>query len=146
MYKNPKATVDVVVEKDNKILLIIRCVEPHKGRLGLPGGHVNFGEKVEDAAKRETEEETGLKVEIKTILGVFSDPKREPNFPECHGISTVFIAEIIDGELKAGDDAKKAEFYKINELRKENLAFDHYQMIQDYLKWKMNGGTYWSSK
>ncbi|MCK4635000.1 MAG: NUDIX hydrolase, partial [Candidatus Aenigmarchaeota archaeon] len=78
MYKNPKATVDVVVEKDNKILLIIRCVEPHKGRLGLPGGHVNFGEKVEDAAKRETEEETGLKVEIKTILGVFSDPKREP--------------------------------------------------------------------
>ena len=146
MHKTPKSTTDVIVEKDGKILLVVRGHTPDKGKLALPGGHVDFGENVEFAAIREMKEETGLNVKLKYILGVYSDPKREPNFPECHGISTAFIAEIIDGELKAGDDVENAKFYKIDKIKKENLAFDHYKIIQDYLKWKMNGGTYWSSK
>jgi len=146
MNKNPKPTTDVIAEKNGKILLVLRGVEPHKGRLALPGGHVDFGENVEFAAVREAEEETGLNVRLKYILGVYSDSKREPNYPKCHGISTVFIGEIIGGKLKAHDDAKEADFYEIKKLKKENLAFDHWKIIQDYLKWKKKRGTYWSSK
>lgn len=146
MYKNPRSTTDVIVEKRGKILLVLRGAEPHKGRLALPGGYVNFGENVESAAVREAKEETGLDVRLKCILGVYSDPKREPNYPEYYCVTTIFIAEIIGGELKAGDDAKEARFHDIEKIKKVDMAFDHYKIIQDYLKWKENGGTYWSSK
>lgn len=146
MYKNPKPTTDTIVEKNGKILLVLRGFEPHKGKLALPGGYVNFGENVEFAAVRETEEETGLRVKLKCILGVYSDPKREPDYPKYYCMSTIFVAEIIGGKLKAGDDAKEASFYEIKKLKKEDLAFDHYKILQDYLKWRKEGGTYWSSK
>ena len=147
MYKNPKPTVDVIIEEENgKILLVKRGVEPYKGKIALPGGHVEFGETVEHAARRELFEETGVEAELIQILGVYSDPEREENFPDCHGISTVFIGKKIDGELKAGDDAREAKFYEMNELSKGDFAFDHWKIIQDYVKWKENGGTYWSSK
>ena len=146
MYKNPKTTTDIIVEKDGKILLVLRGAEPHKGRLALPGGYVDFGENVESAAVREAKEETGLEVKLKCILGVYSDPKREPNYPKYYCATTIFIAEVTGGELKAGDDAKEVSFHEINGLKKEEIAFDHYKIIQDYLKWKEDGGTYWSSK
>jgi len=142
MYKIPKATTDIIIEKDGKIVLVTRGIKPFIGKLALPGGHVEYGETVEKATVREAEEETGLKIKVKGILGVYSDPERSPNI----SISTVFIGEIIGGELKAGTDAKMAKFYKVEELKREELAFDHYKMIQDYIKWKQKKGTYWSSK
>lgn len=137
-----KSTTDIVIEKDDKIVLVTRGIEPFKGILALPGGHVEYGERIEDAAVREVKEETGLDVKIKEVLGVYSDPERSPNI----SISTVFIAEIFGGTLRGGDDAKEANFYDIKKLKEQDLAFDHWQIIQDYLKWKKDGGTYWSSK
>lgn len=143
MYKNPVPTVDCIIEKDGKIVLIKRGVEPFKGKLAIPGGYVDYGEKVEDAIVREVKEETGLDVKPMEILGVYSDKYRSPKH---HVITTTFILKIVDGELKAGDDAENVGLYKIEELKKEYLAFDHYKIIQDYLKWKREGETYWSSK
>ena len=77
-HKNPIPTVDIIIEEDSRIALIKRRNEPFKDHLALPGGFVNEGEKVEDAAKREAQEETSLDVDLIDILGVYSDPKRDP--------------------------------------------------------------------
>ena len=77
-YKNPIPTVDVILQKGSEILLIKRKNEPFKDHLALPGGFVNQGEKVETAALREVNEETSLEIEPVDILGVYSDPKRDP--------------------------------------------------------------------
>jgi len=143
-YKNPIPVVDGIIEKDKKILLIKRRDDPFKERLALPGGHVDYGETVEDAVLREIEEETGIITEIREILGVYSNPKRDPR---RHRISTVFVLKIIDdSNAKASSDAKSMNFYNIDELREENLSFDHYKIIQHYKLWKEKGGTFWSSK
>ncbi|MEM5872593.1 MAG: NUDIX hydrolase [Candidatus Aenigmatarchaeota archaeon] len=137
------ATVDVIIEKGNKIVLVKRGENPFKGKLALPGGHVNYNELVENAALREAKEETNLKVKLVNILGVYSDPKRDPR---GHYISTVFIAKIISGKLKAGSDAKTPNFYDPKKLKREDLAFDHFKIIKDYLKYKKYKKTYWSMR
>ena len=101
-YKNPLPTVDAIIESKNKIVLIRRGNEPFKGKLALPGGFIDHLETAEHAAVREAEEETGLTIKLKCILGVYSDPKRDP---DKHTMSTVFIAESFKGKLKCGDDA-----------------------------------------
>ena len=90
-YRNPTPTVDTIIQKDSQILLVKRKNEPFKGYFALPGGFVNEGEKVEVAAKREVMEETALDVELVDILGVYSDPNRDPR---GHIMSTVFIGLI----------------------------------------------------
>ncbi|MGB6589920.1 MAG: NUDIX hydrolase [Candidatus Nitrosopolaris sp.] len=87
-HKNPTPTVDIIIEDDSRILLVKRRNEPFKDHLVLPGAFVNEGEKVEDAAKREALEETSLDVDLIDILGVYSDPTRDPR---GHNMSTVFI-------------------------------------------------------
>ena len=142
--RNPIPTIDSLIEMDGKIVLVRRGVEPFKGKLALPGGHVELGETVEEAAVRETEEETGLKIRPVDILGVYSDPNRDPR--EGKRIATVFVADLIAGELRSGSDAEEAGLFDIAELKKEDLAFDHFKIIQDYLKYKKGKGTFWSSK
>ncbi len=132
-YKNPIPTVDALIEKNGKILLIRRKIEPFKGKLALPGGHIEYGETVENAIKREVKEETNLKIKLIDILGVYSDPKRDPR---GHRISIVFIAKPIGKKLNAGSDALDIGFYNPEKLKKEDLAFDHFKIIKDYLKYK----------
>jgi len=121
-YKNPIPVVDAIIEKDGKIVLIKRKIKPFKGKLAIPGGHVEYGEIVEDAAKREAKEETALNIRLIDILGVYSDPKRDPR---GHYITTVFVAKSISGKLKAASDAKEVSFYYPMNLKKKDLAFDH---------------------
>src|SRR6478672_160271 len=90
-HKNPIPTVDVIIQMDSRILLVKRKNEPFREYLAIPGGFVNEGETVEDAAKREVKEETSLDIELIDILGVYSDPARDPR---GHMMSTVFIAKI----------------------------------------------------
>lgn len=142
--KNPVSVVDAIIEKDGKVVLIQRGKEPFKGRLALPGGHVKYREMVEDAVVREIKEETGLEIEPLEILGVYSDPQRDPRDP--NRIDTVFIAKLISGEPKADSDAKEAGFFDPEKLKKEELAFDHFQIIGDYLKYKKQKRTYWSTR
>jgi ADP-ribose pyrophosphatase YjhB (NUDIX family) len=82
-YKNPIPTVDTIIQKDSQILLVKRKKEPFKGFLAFPGGFVNEGERIEDAAKREAKEETSLDIELVDILGVYSDPNRDPRGHIC---------------------------------------------------------------
>lgn len=143
MYKNPIPTVDIIIEENDRIVLIRRKNEPFKGKLALPGGFVNEGELIEYRALQEAKEETSLDVELKEILGVYSIPDRDPR---GHLMTTVFIAKPIKGTVKGGDDAASAAWLKIDDKILNELSFDHKKIVTDYLKWKKNGGTYWSTK
>ncbi len=146
-HKNPTPTVDAIIQWNSQILLVKRKKEPFKGYLVLPGGFVNEGERVEDAAKREIKEETSLDVEFVDILGVYSEPERDPR---GHVMSTVFIGRITRSSDKvyamAQDDAAAIQWLNLGEVANKKLGFDHKKMISDYIIWKQFGGTFWSSK
>lgn len=146
-YKNPTPTVDVILERDSKILMVRRKKDPFKDRLALPGGFVNEGETVEDAMKREAMEETSLEVYPADILGVYSDPRRDPR---KHIVTVVFVGMIVGGEISARDDAASIEWVQIGSIdqleEQKLLAFDHTQILRDYRQWKSSGGTFWSTK
>ena len=142
-YRNPTPTVDVILERDSTILMVRRKKDPFKDYLSLPGGFVNEGETVEEAMKREAMEETSLEVHPIDILGVYSDPTRDPR---KHIMTTVFIGIIISGEIRAGDDAASTEWIKLSDIEQQQVAFDHSQILRDYKLWKASGGTFWSSK
>lgn len=130
--KTPYLTTDGIIElyEDDKfkgIVLIERKNDP-KG-LALPGGFVDVGESVEEALVREMQEETNLKVEISQLLGVYSNPERDPRF---HTASAVFIAKA-KGTPLGGDDAKKAKVYKLEDIPMDQLVFDHADILTDYL-------------
>ena len=131
--KTPYLTTDGIIELyegDNfkGIILIERKNEP-KG-LALPGGFVDVGESVEDALVREMKEETNLDVHISRLLGIYSDPKRDPRF---HTASAVFVAKA-HGKPKGGDDAKEAKLYRLEEIPMDHLVFDHAKILHDYLR------------
>jgi 8-oxo-dGTP diphosphatase len=146
-YRNPTPTVDTIIQMDSRILLVKRKNDPFKGYLVLPGGFVNEGERVEHAAKREVKEETSLNIELLDILGVYSDPTRDPR---GHMMSTVFIAKISSNNEKvdavAQDDAAAIEWISLEVINTRNVGFDHKRIISDYKTWKTSGGTFWSSK
>jgi 8-oxo-dGTP diphosphatase len=128
-YKNPKITADGAIVKGDKILLIQRKNPPFKGKWALPGGFVEYKETTEEAVKREVLEETNLKTKIIDLLGVYSDPNRDPR---GHTITVVYILDILDGKIKAGDDANNAKLFDFNYL--PDLAFDHNKIINDLIK------------
>lgn len=119
-------TVDAVIPYKGGIVLVKRRNEPFKDYYALPGGIVEYGERVESALIREVKEETGLIVEPYKIVGVYSDPNRDPR---GHFVSICFIALPKGGELKAGSDAKDVGVFKLDSLPK--LAFDHEKMVED---------------
>jgi ADP-ribose pyrophosphatase YjhB (NUDIX family) len=110
----------------------------------LPGGFVNYGERIEDALRRQVKEETSMNIEPLEILGIYSDPDRDPR---GHIVSTVFVCLIMD-ELKgkAGDDASDICWVNLNEIENNTYAFDHQMIIEDYLRWRVQNSTHWSSK
>jgi 8-oxo-dGTP diphosphatase len=129
--KTPYLTTDGIVECYAKgvflgIVLIERKNPPHG--FALPGGFVDRGERVEDALRREMREEIGLDVDIVALLGIYSDPSRDPRL---HTASAVFIART-EGMPQSGDDAKKAFVVKLEELAKYPLCFDHAAILDDY--------------
>ena len=124
IYANPVPTVDVVIEYAGGLVLIERKNEPFGW--ALPGGFVEVGETLETAARREANEETGLELGELRLLGVYSDPARDPR---QHTISTVYVAEG-SGQLRAGDDAATARVYTLEDL--PALCFDHARILADY--------------
>lgn len=134
-YKNPYPTVDIIIELldfDNKIVLIERKNEPRG--IAIPGGFVDYGESIENAAIREAKEETNLDIVLIKQFKTYSDPKRDPRF---HTISTVFIASA-KGSPIAGDDAKTCKIYSLDILP-QNLVFDHSKILNDYKTYKEKG-------
>ncbi len=126
--KTPALTVDcVVVDPRGRVLLIRRRNEPFKGAYALPGGFVDIGETVEAACRRELLEETGLKAGALRLVGVYSDPARDPR---GHTVSVVYLTELAgEVEPRAGSDAAGAEW--VADWRNETLAFDHAQVLAD---------------
>jgi ADP-ribose pyrophosphatase YjhB (NUDIX family) len=126
---------DLIIEKDDKILLIRRGSEPFKGKLALPGGHLEYkkGEKLEEAAIREAKEETNIDVDLKKVFNVYSGKERDPR---GYSISVVFIAKPLRGKPKAKSDAASLGWFDPKSLKKNMLAFDHYKIIKDYVKYK----------
>jgi len=124
-------TVDGIVPMDGKIVLIRRRNEPFKGKLALPGGIVEYGESVEDALRRELEEEIGLVCEPAKLVGVFSKPDRDPR---GHFVSVCFLAKPVRGKLKAGDDAEDVVLISVEEALSRELAFDHSEMLREAMR------------
>jgi ADP-ribose pyrophosphatase YjhB (NUDIX family) len=125
-YKNPVPTVDIIIETEKGIVLIKRKNQPYGW--ALPGGFVDYGESLEQAAVREAKEETSLDVELISQLKAYSDPSRDPR---QHTISVVFKARPIAGSAQASDDAMEIGFFNQDNLP-ETLAFDHGKILQDY--------------
>ena len=133
--ETPLLAVDLIIRhaaNPGRVLLIERRNAP--AGWALPGGFVDRGEPAERAALREAKEETSLDVRLETLLGVYSDPERDPR---GHTVSLVYIARG-EGEAQAQDDALALRWID-PEDRQQTLAFDHRRILDDYLRFRVTG-------
>ncbi|HXG31640.1 MAG TPA: NUDIX hydrolase, partial [Thermodesulfobacteriota bacterium] len=109
-------------------VLVKRVFDPYKDHWALPGGVVEYGERVEDAVIREAKEETGLDIRIERLIGVYSDPGRDPR---GHFVSISFLCRPTGGSLRTSKETKEVKAFLKEELRSIKLAFDHEKMLRD---------------
>lgn len=119
----------VVVDARRRLLLIKRKFPPFQGMYALPGGFVDVGETLEDACRRELLEETGVKAGRLQLVGVYSDPKRDPR---RHCVSVVYLTRVRSPKAAAGDDA--ADIAWVENWRSFDLAFDHTLVVRDAMR------------
>ena len=131
-FRNPFPTVDILIEIDEQLVWIYRRNEPRGW--ALPGGYVDRGESVEQAALREAREETGLQVKLQELLYVYSAPHRDLR---QHNLSVVFTARA-QGNPTAGDDAGRAELFPLHDPPSP-ICFDHREILDDYLVFRTTG-------
>ena len=127
-YRNPVPTVDIIIEYEDQGLVLIERGQSPWG-WALPGWFVEYGESLEDAARREANEETGLEVELLGQFHTYSDPQRDPR---QHTITTVYVARG-RGALRAADDARALAVFTPDKWP-ATLAFDHARILADYLQ------------
>jgi len=127
-HRNPFPTVDIIIEMAPGLIILIKRKNPPPG-WALPGGFVDYGESLEDAAIREAQEETDLTVTQLRQMHTYSRPDRDPRF---HTISTVFVARA-EGLPKAQDDATEIGLFSGDNLPQE-IAFDHREILKDYFR------------
>lgn len=135
MPDTPRLTVDIVIrlqEQPGLVVLVERRFPP--AGWALPGGFVDVGECVEDAARREALEETGLSVRLEVLLGCYSDPRRDPR---GHTASVVYVAAA-SGLFQAGDDAQACRLAAPDDPTVP-LAFDHRAILEDYRFFLVHG-------
>ena len=129
-YRNPFPTVDIIIEVEHKGIVLILRKNPPSG-WALPGGFVDYGESLEEAAVREAKEETGLDIKLSRQFHTYSDPRRDPRF--CT-ISTVYLATA-KGTPVGMDDAQDAQIFSRAEIPNQ-MAFDHKKILEDYFEKK----------
>jgi ADP-ribose pyrophosphatase YjhB (NUDIX family) len=127
-YHNPVPAAGAIVIKDSKILLVKRAVPPRKGWWCFPAGFMEWSENPSITAVREVEEETGLKIKLESLFEIYSGE----DDPRTNALLILYVASVIDGQLKAGDDADEAIFFDFNKIP-QNIAFiSHRQALKDY--------------
>lgn len=132
-YSTPLLTVDIIIEVDERGIVLIERKNPPHG-WALPGGFVDYGESLESASVREAKEETSLDVHLIEQFHTYSDPNRDPRH---HTVSTVFIARA-SGVPRGADDAKKAQIFTEKGLPSP-IVFDHARILIDYFRYKNTG-------
>ncbi|MFQ6116467.1 MAG: NUDIX domain-containing protein [bacterium] len=136
-YQNPTPAVGVILMKDDEILLVKRKYEPRAGFWSLPAGFLEWDENVEEAARREVKEETGLEIELDGLFGVYSgfdDPRN-------HVLLVVYRGQIRNGEIAAGDDATEVKFFPLTALP-QDIAFKNHRRVLEKLKAKRKGNSF----
>lgn len=123
--RHPSVTVDGLVLVDGKLVAVRRRNEPFRGIPALPGGFVELGETTVEAVVREVREETGLETRVIRLVGVFSNPNRDPR---GHTVSIAYGLEVVGGKLAAGSDA--ADIVLVDPDRPPALAFDHNEIVR----------------
>jgi 8-oxo-dGTP diphosphatase len=119
----------VILDAAGRLLLIKRGHPPFEGQYALPGGFVDVGETVEDACRREVMEETGVKVGKLTLVGVYSDPARDPR---GHSVSVTYLARVKSPKAAAGDDAAAVDW--VDNWQRLKLAFDHKKILKQAMQ------------
>ena len=132
-FRNPSLAVDAICLRDGgEVLLIRRGGNPWKGRLAFPGGFVDYGEDPEVAALRELLEETGVEGWDPELFTVKGSPKRDPR---KHIVSIFYMIQVDEeSEPQAGDDAAEAEWVKMNGIVSEDMAGDHFDVLEQLRK------------
>ncbi len=129
-YQNPVPAAAVLIEKEGKILLVQRKFNPFASDWSLPSGFIEYNETPEECALRETKEETGLKIKINRLFNIYL----AQDDPRTHVILIVYSAEILEGKLQAGDDAKRVQFFSPADIP-QNMAFTaHKRTLKEYLE------------
>lgn len=116
LYQNPKVVAGAIPYQDGRILLLRRKIEPARGKWTYPAGYVELAETVEEAAIRETLEEASLEISELSLLNVYS-------YPESPVVTVVYLARIVGGDPRAGDEAQEVSLFSAEELPWEELAF-----------------------
>jgi 8-oxo-dGTP diphosphatase len=127
----PRLTVDAWVrDRAGRVLLVRRGRPPFEGRWAFAGGFCDYGETTEACCARETKEETGITVKVGELLGVYSDPGRDPR---GHTVTVLYACRPIRGTAVGGDDAADARWFTPRELRTLRFAFDHRKIVFEQL-------------
>jgi len=121
----PILCVDLVIENGKETLLIKRKIPPCKGYWCLIGGRVHYGERVLDAVRRQAKDELGLKIKIEKFIGVYDNPKRDPN---KHAVSLAYMVKPVGGKMRTGPESSEIKFF--GKLPKR-IGFDHRKILND---------------
>ena len=130
-YKIPSLTADIFIYDESNFILIKRKNDPFKDYWALPGGFVEYGESVEEAAVREAKEETNIDVELESLVNVYSKPDRDPR---GHTVTVAYTAKGDLSTKKADDDAKDIGIFTIDDIDNIEIAFDHEKIITDCIE------------
>jgi 8-oxo-dGTP diphosphatase len=129
-YLTPATVTCVLAERDGGILFVLRKYDPGAGKWCLPAGFVEAGEQPAESAVREVCEETGLEVEITGVYDTWATDE-DPRTPV---VSIAFTARVVGGKLEAGDDAKEAGFFPMNDLPRPIAFADHRRIVREFIE------------
>jgi len=130
-YRNPVPACGVVVTRRGQVLLARRAHEPRIGAWGIPAGFMEYGEHPEMTAVREAREETGLRVKLDGLFGVYAGR----DDPRTRAVLILYRARVTGGRLKAGDDASEVEFFPLERLPRPIAFRAHKEALRDLKRW-----------
>ncbi len=133
-FKGPILTTDGIILESGKVLMLKRAVYPFRGYWELPGGHVEYGETVENALKREMKEELGVSVKIKKLFGVYSNLKKDPRH---HAVTVVYLLKKGKGKIHFSGESSEFRYFSLKNLPPK-IAFNHQEILNDLKKAILN--------